>query len=185
MKRKFNPKTIRLIIGLGNPGTTYEYTYHNAGQYIIDHIAKDGAHFRAPRQSAPFRAEKRDSSYLIKPTVFMNESGKAVRATLTYYKMRVPSLLVIHDDADILFGEYKISFGSRSAGHHGIDSIIENIGTDQFWRIRIGVRPEKLFNTRKRIQAGDFVLKKMGRQERDILIATATDIENLIFPTTD
>ncbi len=138
-----------LIVGLGNPGRKYEETRHNVGHQIIDELSKI----------------KRGGWILVKPKTFMNESGKAVKELIANLKSRIENLLVIHDDIDIPLGEFKIQKGRGSAGHKGIQSIINELGTKDFWRLRIGICPKdgKPENVEK------FVLKKFTKPEEKII----------------
>lgn len=157
-----------IIIGLGNPGKEYQKTYHNVGQLFIQYFAdkKDDskkAKFNAPK-GKPFEYAKINGTIFVKPLTFMNSSGEAVGATLDYFKIKPGKMLVIHDDSDILLGNYKFSLGRNSAGHRGVQSIINALKTKNFWRLRIGVRkPSKV-----RIQAGNLVLGPI--QARDITV---------------
>lgn len=139
---------VKLIIGLGNPGPEYENTYHNAGKLMVNYLLEKRVSDSDP-ENACFR-EKTSGNFesctaggltLLKPTNYINENGKAVGAALKSFGTKIDSILVVHDDGDIEIGKYKISFGSGSAGHRGAQSVIENLGTKNFWRLRIGIRP--------------------------------------------
>jgi len=114
-----------LIIGLGNPGKKYEKTRHNVGYRVIDELARN----------------KPTGFVLAKPQTFMNESGKAVKALVKNYKLKTKNLIVVHDDIDLPLGEFKISFNRGSAGHKGVQSVINELETKDFQRIRIGICP--------------------------------------------
>ncbi|MEK7114725.1 MAG: aminoacyl-tRNA hydrolase, partial [Patescibacteria group bacterium] len=114
----------RLIIGLGNPGKEYEKTYHNAGFLFVDYLINS---------QLPITNYK-----LLKTDVYMNQSGNFVKKTLKKYKIKPEEILIVHDDSDIELGKYKISFGRGSAGHNGVQSIIDALKTKNFWRLRIG-----------------------------------------------
>ncbi len=116
-----------LIVGLGNPGKEYEKTRHNIGFRVIDELAK----------------QKPNDVVLLKPQTFMNNSGEAVFAAVNFYKIKPADLWVIHDDIDLPIGEIKISENRGSAGHKGVESIIQKLGTKDFNRIRIGICPTK------------------------------------------
>jgi PTH1 family peptidyl-tRNA hydrolase len=116
-----------LIAGLGNPGEKYEMLRHNVGARIVSEFIK-----------GKILAE-RIKIYL--PSVFMNESGQALKALITKEKIAPRRLLAVHDDSDIFFGKFKLSFGSRSAGHRGAESVIQSLDTKDFWRLRIGIQP--------------------------------------------
>lgn len=130
---------MKLLVGLGNPGDKYSKTRHNAGFILIDQLAeKMGFTWRSEKK---FNADITGNSetLLVKPLTFMNNSGEAVSKTLSFYKIPTDSLVVINDDVDLPFGTYKVQTGASSAGHHGVESIIEQLGTKEFKRIRIGV----------------------------------------------
>ena len=134
---------MKLIVGLGNPKKKYEKTRHNIGFRVID--------------SLDFTQDK--DVILLKPNTFMNKSGKAVQECLAYYKIPVSNLIVIHDDIDLLFGDIRVSKNSSSAGHKGVQSIIDELKTKDFTRVRIGIKPNHEFDTT------EFVLKKFTKQE--------------------
>jgi len=142
---------MKLIVGLGNPGSKYENTRHNVGFMVIDYLTKN---------------EQIDSTKakLFKPQTFMNNSGPEVKKTADYYKVKPENILVIHDDIDLPLGEIKVQQGHGSAGHKGVQSIIDALGTNDFVRIRIGIRPEQLtMDTEK------FVLEKFTSEEQEII----------------
>ncbi|MEK7464396.1 MAG: hypothetical protein AAB617_01310 [Patescibacteria group bacterium] len=163
MQDKFNPSAIKAIIGLGNPGTEYDNTYHNAGAIFIDILSK-------------IKPEKRFK----KTNGFMNESGADVKKILRLLGARTQDLLLVHDDSDLELGQYKISYGSGSAGHNGVASVIDVLGTKDFWRLRIGIRNDK--TTRQK--AGGFVLKKIQLLDKKILLSVFSEIiQNELRPT--
>jgi PTH1 family peptidyl-tRNA hydrolase len=140
---------MKLIVGLGNPGEKYRKTRHNIGFMVIDALAD----------------QKSDDFVLEKPGTFMNESGKAVKKLLANSKFSAADLVVVHDDIDLPLGEFKISFGRGSAGHKGVQSIIDALGTKDFQRIRIGICPE----IGKPEKVEEFVLKKFTKEEEMVL----------------
>ena len=137
----------KLIVGLGNPGDKYFETKHNVGFMLIDQLAKkqnvtftNDKIFQADLASFFFNGEK---IYLVKPTTFMNESGKAVHALLAYYGLDIKDLLVIYDDLDMEVGKIRLRAKGSAGGHNGIKSIIQHIGTQTFNRVKIGIgRPK-------------------------------------------
>ena len=137
----------KLLIGLGNPGDKYFETKHNVGFMLIDQLAKkqnvtftNDKIFQADLASFFFNGEK---IYLVKPTTFMNESGKAVHALLAYYGLDIKDLLVIYDDLDMEVGKIRLRAKGSAGGHNGIKSIIQHIGTQTFNRVKIGIgRPK-------------------------------------------
>jgi len=133
-----------LIVGLGNPGRKYTKTRHNIGFRVIDAL-KD---------------EISDKNViLLKPDIFMNNSGKAVKKELKYSKLNTQDLIVIHDDIDLPFGTIRVSKDSSSAGHKGVQSIIDELRTKDFTRIRIGIKPSHEVDTT------EFVLNRFSKEE--------------------
>ena len=144
----------KLIIGLGNPDKRYENTYHNVGHLFIDYLQKNYTLYPIP--------------YTLKTDVYMNESGKYVYKIIKKTNAKPESLLVIHDDSDILLGNYKLSFNRGSAGHKGIENVIKILGTQKLWRLRIGIRPLQKEGA-PRLKAEKFVLKKITVGSEKIL----------------
>lgn len=160
---------MHLIIGLGNPGESYANNRHNIGFLALDVIQKKlgvpkfqlEKKFPAWVTFATFQGEK---IILAKPNTFMNESGKAATKLLRYYKISHENMLLIHDDSDLNFHTLKISHNRGSAGHHGVESVIEHIKSKTFIRLRLGIgSPE-----RKR-KSGDIVLKNFSTHEKKSL----------------
>ncbi|MBV2179806.1 aminoacyl-tRNA hydrolase [Castellaniella sp. MT123] len=134
---------IRLIVGLGNPGPEYETTRHNAGFWVVDHFADDlHASFTLEKPFFAWVARARHAGQavvLAKPTTFMNKSGQAVGALARFYKLQPEEILVVHDELDLLPGAVKLKFGGGHAGHNGLRDIQAVLGTQGFWRLRIGI----------------------------------------------
>ncbi len=161
---------MKLIIGLGNPGKEYAKTRHNVGFMVIDALTKQlGADFKLNKK---FQAEVavikngKEEIVLAKPQTFMNLSGISTRAILDFYKIKPKDIIVIHDDKDILFGEVKYQSDRSAAGHNGIKSLIEHLGTQDFARIRVGVAwgdKEKMGDT------AEFVLRNFTKTELESL----------------
>ena len=160
-----------IIVGLGNPGEKFIHTRHNAGFMAVDFFAK---HHTFPEFSlskkyysmiteATINGEK---VLLAKPQTFMNESGKAVQAIMKHANSS--TLLVIHDDIDLPLGTIKVVKGRGSAGHKGIESIIQNIGNDNLMRLRIGIQPEG----GKPNHSEKFVVQHFTKEEDGILNST-------------
>ncbi|MBS0378107.1 MAG: aminoacyl-tRNA hydrolase [Proteobacteria bacterium] len=135
-------EAIRLIAGLGNPGTEYARTRHNAGFMFVEELARrHGANFRSePRHKAEVaRARIADADvWLVKPMSYMNHSGDPTRSIATFYKVPVESLLVAYDELDFAPGVVRLKQGGGAAGHNGMRSMIAQMG-DAFWRLRIGI----------------------------------------------
>ena len=135
---------MKLIAGLGNPGVKYENTRHNFGFMVADSFAKSqGLMWKISRDWVCYYA-KTNEFVVVKPSTFMNKSGEAVRSVAEYFKIDSGDILAIHDDLDLLFGKIRISFDSMSAGHKGVQSVIESLSGPDFARLRVGVdHPDK------------------------------------------
>jgi len=157
-----------LLIGLGNPGKKYENTPHNIGFMMLDAFAKKHA-FPAFRAAKKLNAEISEDVIgdakviLAKPQTFMNESGHAVQKLITSYQLPVTNIIVIHDDIDIPLGELKIAVGRGSAGHKGVASIIQHLGTQDFARVRVGIKPADRALPPRSVDA--FVLKPFSKAQ--------------------
>ena len=156
---------MRFIVGLGNPGDKYDNTRHNVGFMVLDRFAEENN--LSWKLNKKFKAELAEcnGTFLVKPQTYMNLSGESVMSILHFYKILnddLPELLVvIHDDMDVDFGKYKVALDSRSAGHNGVQSIIDHLGTKNFQRIRVGIRTEE----KEKIPAEKFVLQKFSKEE--------------------
>ncbi len=134
---------LKLIVGLGNPGSEYERTRHNVGFDVLDELA--GRHRTAFKNHAKWKAKAAKIAdvggglLLAKPITFMNLSGWAVRELASFHKLAPSDLLVISDDADLPLGRLRIRASGSAGGHNGLKSIIEELGTEEFPRLRIGV----------------------------------------------
>jgi len=156
---------MKLIVGLGNYGKKYENTRHNYGFFVIDEFAKrnDFPEFKSSLLSL---LSLKGDVIIAKPQTYMNNSGKAVKAIADYYKIDPEDIIVVHDDADIEIGKIKEGENRGSAGHNGIKSIIELLGTKNFKRLRMGI--DNSFD----LPLEDVVLKKFNKEE-EILILEA------------
>ena len=199
MEREFKTGTIRLIVGLGNPGPEYENTYHNAGFRALAEAA--GTDFRRPPGKIFSFARTKDLVFM-RPETFMNESGAALREALRYFaaaRVSPPHILVIHDDSDLPLGTWKLQFGRGPAGHKGVASLIAALGTSGFWRARIGIRPEEKAGLRYAVagsrlgvasgearvghaKAGEFVLKRITRADARALESVFKEITEILSP---
>lgn len=173
---------MRLIVGLGNPGADYEWTPHNVGFLAIDALARRSG-IRVTRPEAKSLIGRGTLAgqevILAKPQTMMNLSGVAVRMLLERYEAGPAETIVLLDEVDLPWGMLRIRQRGRNSTHHGLQSIISAIGGDEFIRVRLGVRPEKMWGDRK-----DYVLSPMGREERQIaeeMAATAADAVELIL----
>jgi PTH1 family peptidyl-tRNA hydrolase len=130
---------MKLVVGLGNPGEKYKDTRHNVGFWVVDKL-RETFNFQFSMKKS-FNAEicEFDNLVLAKLQTFMNKSGVAVKLLTRSYKLKAENLYVVHDDLDIELGQYKISFGKGPKDHRGLRSIYEQIGTKDFWHVRIGI----------------------------------------------
>jgi PTH1 family peptidyl-tRNA hydrolase len=196
-----NKNFMKLIIGLGNPGEQYKNTRHNTGFEFADKLQKIwnfpafelNNNFDAvitisniiiPRplagEGAPVETGAGEGEnnriVLAKPQTFMNLSGEAVQKMLAFYKLTPDDIIVIHDDLDIDLGSFKIATDSSSAGHNGVQDIIDKLGTQKFKRIRIGIKnPES-----EKIPAESYVLQKFTEEEKEKIEGLFEDIKNEI-----
>ena len=164
---------IDLIVGLGNPGPEYEATRHNEGFWFVDLLAREhGASFSRERKLQGDAAEISVAGRrirLLKPATYMNLSGQSVGAAVSYYKIPTEQVLVAYDELDLPPGRMQLKFDGSSAGHNGIGSVIEHIGT-KFWRLRFGVgHPRDAEQARGRKSVVDHVLKRASGTEEALL----------------
>lgn len=135
---------MKLIVGLGNPGKKYERTRHNVGWLFLDTLLPEGERWhtssRAQAQYAKIELNGKRAE-LLKPSTYMNDSGVAVAYTAQKDGLKPTDIIIIHDDKDIPLGETRVQTGRGAAGHNGVRSIIEHLGTKEITRIRIGVAP--------------------------------------------
>ncbi len=143
-----------LLVGLGNPGAEYETTRHNIGFMFLDYLEKH---------------EYPSSWKLERAETYMNQSGIAVKKFIKKQAIKPIQLVVVHDDLDIEFGRFKVSFERNSAGHRGVQNIIDQLKTSKFWRLRIGVANPKLKKMRAAGTVADFVLSKFTSTEASAL----------------
>jgi len=138
---------MKLIVGLGNPEEKYKNNRHNVGFMLVDAFAtKLGINWSTSSKLNSLVAVSGDL-VLAKPQTFMNKSGTSVSKVKNFYKVEPSNIFVVHDDLDLELGVVKKQFGAGSAGHHGVEDIIEKLGTKEFWRIRIGIgRPQSEYN---------------------------------------
>lgn len=174
-----------IICGLGNPGEKFKNTRHNVGFMVIDEFAgkNNFPEFKLNKKFNSLISENilnEEKIILAKPQTFMNESGKSVKKLAEARPLR--NLVVVHDDLDLPLGKIKISAGRGSAGHKGVESIIKEIGTKNFVRLRIGIQPKQYHRP---VHGTDkFVLQKFGKEEertkKMILEKTADALDFLL-----
>lgn len=156
----------RLVVGLGNPGSKYERSRHNVGFVALDAVREELGipAFREKFSGAFTRGDALGAAVaLLKPMTFMNLSGQSVQAAMAFLKIEPADVLVLHDELDLAFADVRIKAGGGHAGHNGLRSLIEQIGSPDFVRIRIGVgRPAPGF----RGEVADYVLSSFEPSER-------------------
>jgi peptidyl-tRNA hydrolase, PTH1 family len=165
-----------IVAGLGNPGPEYERTRHNLGWRVVDELARrHGGSFRSKFSGrlAELRIDDRRVA-LLKPETFMNESGRSLGAAARFFKVEPEALLVVHDDVDLEPGRLQARAGGGLAGHNGLRSIAEALGTQEFLRLRVGVgRPGR----GDRRSVSDYVLSGFGPDEDvDALVTRSADV---------
>ena len=153
----------RLIVGLGNPGRDYEETRHNAGFWFCARLAQTRA--------VPLTLESRfhgivgrgpGAAWMLLPQTFMNRSGQAVAALARFYRIAPEEILVVHDELDIPPGQLRLKFGGGMGGHNGLKDITAHLGTQDYWRLRIGIG-----HPGDRNEVVNYVLKPPRREEQD------------------
>jgi PTH1 family peptidyl-tRNA hydrolase len=176
---------IRLIVGLGNPGADYEQTRHNAGFWLVDNLANSLPNARLQRESG-FNAMVAKTIiggtqlWLLEPQTYMNRSGQSVGAIARFYKIQPDEVLVVHDELDLMPGAAKLKKGGSSGGHNGLKDITAALGTQDYWRLRIGIGHPRTLNLNQPV--ADFVLHRPRREEQ-LLIEEAIEKALRIIPT--
>ena len=152
----------RLIVGLGNPGADYSETRHNAGFWFCERLAaKLGVGLnRESRFHGLVGHSRGDSLFILLPQTFMNRSGQAVGALTRFYRITPAEMLVVHDELDIAPGELRVKFGGGLGGHNGLKDITAHLGTQDYWRLRIGIG-----HPGDRNEVVNYVLKPPRREE--------------------
>jgi PTH1 family peptidyl-tRNA hydrolase len=138
---------MKLLVGLGNPGKKYRKTRHNLGFMVLDALLQE----LEPVEKTGWKKDQNSNSLiakindliLVKPQTMMNASGFALSTLARFYKIKPEDIWVIHDDVDLPLGKIKIRLGGAAAGHHGVESVIEKLGTDKFVRFRLGISHPK------------------------------------------
>ncbi len=160
-------EALKLIVGLGNPGTEYARTRHNAGFQFADELAaRHGATFRSePRHRAELARARigAEDLWLLKPMSYMNHSGDAVQSVASFYKVPLESILVAYDELDFPAGVVRLRQGGGAAGHNGLRDVIAQMG-DGFWRLRIGIG-----HPGDRSQVLDYVLGRPSAGEAELI----------------
>ena len=159
---------IRLLVGLGNPGAEYEATRHNAGFWFIDEVARKLGAALTPERSyfgRVARVNRPDGPVLLlQPMTFMNLSGKSVAALARFFKIAPHEILVAHDELDLMPGQAKMKLGGSHAGHNGLKDIHAQLGSPDYWRLRLGIGHPGV-----KSEVIDYVLRKPPLTEREAI----------------
>ena len=169
---------LRLVVGLGNPGAEYTETRHNAGFWFCERLAADlGISFAKESRYHGWVAHAREAGvWLLMPATYMNESGRAVQALARFYRIAPAEMLVIHDELDLPPGRTQLRFGGGLGGHNGLKSLTSHLGTQDYWRIRVGIG-----HPGDRNEVVSYVLKPPRKEEREG-IDSAIDRALLAWP---
>lgn len=164
--------SIRLIVGLGNPGPEYEQTRHNAGFWLVDNLANTlpGCSLQKETRFQALVAKTRiggQEVWLLEPQTFMNLSGRAVGALARFFKIAPEEVLVVHDELDLSPGVAKIKKAGSSGGHNGLKDIAAALSTQEFWRLRIGIGHPRDFGLKSPVV--DFVLHRPRAEEQALI----------------
>lgn len=159
---------IRLVVGLGNPGPQYEDTRHNAGLWFLQALARKlGTSLQSDKRFFGDLAKVKvqgEDVWLLFPTTYMNRSGQAVGALSKFFRIEPTQILVAHDELDMLPGQLKIKKGGGHAGHNGLRDIQAHIGTNDYWRARIGIGHPRSLNLQQGV--ADFVLHRPSNEQQ-------------------
>ena len=160
---------IKLFVGLGNPGTEYEATRHNAGFWWVDALADQLGVRLVPERAyqglvARVNRAGAEPVWLLQPMTFMNRSGASVAPLARFFKIAPEQVLVIHDELDLQPGQAKLKFGGSAAGHNGLKDIQGLLGTQDFWRLRLGIGHPGV-----KAEVVNYVLKKPAPDQRDAI----------------
>jgi len=174
---------IRLLVGLGNPGPEYEATRHNAGFWWVDAAARKLGATLAPERSyhgLVARVNRREGPvWLLEPQTYMNLSGKSVAALARFFKIAPEEILVAHDELDLQPGQMKLKQGGSHAGHNGLKDMAAQLGSADFWRLRLGIGHPGV-----RAEVVDYVLRKPASEQREAIeqnIARSLDALDLLL----
>jgi peptidyl-tRNA hydrolase, PTH1 family len=161
-------RMIRLLVGLGNPGAEYEATRHNAGFWFIDEVARKLKVSLQPERSYFGLAARANTAgspvWLLEPMTFMNLSGKSVAALARFFKIAPEEILVAHDELDLLPGQVKLKLGGSHAGHNGLKDIHAQLGSPDYWRLRLGIGHPGV-----KAEVVNYVLRKPPAEHREAI----------------
>jgi PTH1 family peptidyl-tRNA hydrolase len=169
--------SIRLIVGLGNPGPEYEQTRHNAGFWLVDNLANElGCKLVRESRFNAFVAKAGIAGqevWLLEPQTFMNRSGQSVGALARFYKIVAEEILVVHDELDLPPGSAKLKKGGSSGGHNGLKDITAALGAQDYWRLRLGIGHPRKLDLQQAV--ADFVLHRPRKDEQPLIEDAISD----------
>jgi len=176
---------MKLIVGLGNPDKKYAKTRHNLGFMVLDHFARENGLSWKHSQDWMCYFIKVSQYVLVKPTTYMNKSGESVLAVTHYFKVGSKDVLVVYDDVDLPFGKLRLAIDGVSAGHYGIESVIESLSTIDFGRLRVGIgRPVASDLDGKKREVTDYVLEEFDSEQTkklpDILLRSVNALNSYL-----
>jgi peptidyl-tRNA hydrolase, PTH1 family len=157
---------MKLVVGLGNPGSKYEATRHNIGFEVVDRLAEGGSRATFSRKFDGLLAETEIEFHrvlLLKPQTFMNLSGRSVGQALRFYKIELADLLIVCDDLNLPLGKLRLRGGGSDGGQKGLRDITAHLGSEAYARLRVGI------GERDEVDATDFVLSRFSRSERPVI----------------
>lgn len=161
--------TPSLIVGLGNPGRRYDHTRHNLGFRVLDELTDQSQGWSPWKKEGDVlvcqTAQTGRKIFVIKPQTFMNDSGAAVARFIKFYKIPLNQVWIVHDDVDLPFGELRQAFDRGSAGHQGVESIINHLGGQAFHRLRVGIGSNRPLG----IPSEEYVLQNFSNEEEETL----------------
>lgn len=169
---------MKLIVGLGNHGSQYEITRHNAGWIVLDQLINKYGYTQQKNEHNSiiyFLTINNEKVLFVKPQTYMNNSGVAIQAIMHYYKIEISDLIILHDEKDFTVGKNQFKMNGSAGGHNGIKSVIQYLGTQNFNRYRIGIgQPEQGW------QIIDWVLSKFKSDELESIINSSKQIVNFV-----
>lgn len=176
-----------IIVGLGNRGEEYEQTRHNLGRILVEHFREKHFFPEWKRDKRGFLLSQKkigpENISLVLPELLMNRSGAAIKP-LVKSKKQAEQLIVVHDDIDLVFGGYKVSFGRGTGGHRGVESIARTLGTKNFIRLRVGIAPAtpsgKIKKPKGEERVLTFLMDNMGKKEMKVLPKLSFQVDSVL-----
>ncbi len=167
---------MKLIVGLGNPGEKYQNNRHNIGFVVLNKLVEQVKSEEFKVESKFFSEISRNADRIyVKPITFMNESGRAVSAISRFYKLKSDEIFIVHDDLDIPLGKYKIQHGKGPQIHNGLLSVERELGTHQYWNVRVGVENREIKGN-KGVPGMVYSLQDFAKQEQEIVSRVVVEL---------